>query len=136
MPDYSERTEVGGVSTRDQIIGLDAYWREVRRELSDGKLLYLGKHHIRNAALSDSRWEIWRYHYDGEDVIRVEGPIQGSWDGRSHIAWDDHDTPSGVSSDTLRMIDQNDLLEQVLGQLKIMNFHLQILTDEEIEEIT
>ena len=134
MPDYSERTEVGGVSTRDQIIGLDAYWREVRRELSDGKLLYLGKHHIRNASLSDSRWEIWRYHYDGEDVIRVEGPIQGSWDGRSHIAWDDQDTPSGVSSDTLRDIEQLDLLIEIRNELKIMNLHLQAMTDEEITE--
>ena len=135
MPDYSERTEVGGVSTRDQIINLDAYWREVRRELSDGKLLYLGKHHIRNAALSDSRWEIWRYHYDGEDVIRVEGPIQGSWDGRRHIAWDDHDTPSGVSSDTLRDIEQLDLLIEIRNELKIMNLHLQAMTDEEFDNV-
>ena len=30
----------------------------------------------------------------------------------------------------------HDVMTEILSQLKIMNFHLQILTDEEIEEIT
>ena len=30
----------------------------------------------------------------------------------------------------------HDVMTDILSQLKIMNFHLQILTDEEIEEIT
>jgi hypothetical protein len=132
VSNYPERTDIGGVNTRDQIINLDAYWREERFEYSGGLKVFVGKHHIRNAPTDDDRWEIWKKNYDGDVVTRIEGPLQGSWDGRNSLTWDDHDAPSGMSDETRLSLDNNDLFKQILNELKIMNLHLQAMTDEEI----
>lgn len=86
LKDY-EYLKVGGVSSREQIIGLDAYWRDVRFEWSSGKLIYKGVHRVHDIGTDNTKWEIWKVTWDGDDFVRIEGPLPGSWDGKDSLNW-------------------------------------------------
>ena len=85
--DYYEDLEVGGVRDLGKIIDLGAYWRDVRMEFSSGDLIYRGVTYFHNIATSDSNWEIWKYNYSSGDMVRIEGPLPGSWDNRATLSW-------------------------------------------------
>jgi hypothetical protein len=85
MPDFDE--SVGGVNSRDQIIGLDAYWHDVKFEFSSGLPIYKGVHALHDAADTATNWEIWKFTWSGADPARVEGPLEGSWTGRAALSW-------------------------------------------------
>ena len=87
MPDYYDELTVGGVKDRGQLVGLGAYWRDVRMAYTAGDLIYRGVHNVHNSATTDTDWEIWKYTWSGDDLIRMEGPLPGSWDGRAAVDW-------------------------------------------------
>jgi hypothetical protein len=78
---------VGGVESLDKIIQLSSFWRDVRMEYSSNKMQYKGCHYIHKSLTSDSEWEIWKYTWDGDDLVRMEGPLRGSWDNRASLDW-------------------------------------------------
>ncbi len=87
MPDYYDELTVGGVKDRSQLVGLGAYWRDVRLEYDTGNIIYKGVHFSHNAVTTDTGWEIWKYTYDGTDVVRIEGPLPGAWASRATLDW-------------------------------------------------
>ena len=60
---------------------------DTRFESSSGDLIYKGIHSTHKALTSDSNWMIWKYTWSGTDVTRIEGPLDGSWDGRGGLSW-------------------------------------------------
>jgi YD repeat-containing protein len=80
---------LAGIRDRLTIAILDGIWHEVRMEYgATGLLVYRGVHEIHDAAITDGNWEVWKYTYDTNGrVTRIEGPVQGTWDGRASIAW-------------------------------------------------
>ena len=76
-----------------------------------------------------------RYTYEDGVKVREEGPLPGAWSGRKLLSWSEPGSQRVVPelSDAERI---NPFLEEILGQLKIMNTHLQILTDEEIKDVS
>jgi hypothetical protein len=88
MPDdYYKYLEVGGVRSLKNIISLGAYWRDVRMEFSPDGLIYRGANYFHNAETSDTNWEIWKYSHSGGNMVRIEGPLPGSWDNRATLDW-------------------------------------------------
>ena len=85
----TERESVGGVFGREQIIGLGAYWQDVRIEWDDGKYIYIGAHKTHGTGINEDTWEIWKYTWVDNTWVRREGPLQGSWKGRHQLAWTD-----------------------------------------------
>ena len=78
---------VGGLNSRSDIINVDAYWKDIRMEYSDGNLVYKGVHTDHNSATSDTGWEIWKYTWSGDGPTRIEGPLSGAWDNRATLSW-------------------------------------------------
>jgi hypothetical protein len=128
----TEILNIGGVRDRSQIINLGSYWKDVRREYSNGVLLYEGKHYKHNAPESDEEWAIWKYTTSNGDV-RVEGPLVGSWTNRTGLDW-------GVSLNVAegRAVEYElrslEMFEDILYQLKLMNLHLMTVTEEKFNE--
>lgn len=54
---------------------------------ASGELTYKGIHATHKAATSDTSWLIWKYTWTSANVTRIEGPLEGSWDGRAALAW-------------------------------------------------
>jgi hypothetical protein len=129
---YYEDLSVGQIHDRGQIINLNAYWRDKRKEYSGGKLVFFGTHHRHNASEDDTDWEIWKYTYDGDDLVREEGPLPGSWNGRAALDWNEN--VSAYSQTVTTGQSNNELLEMILRQLKIINSQLSLLTNTEIED--
>lgn len=55
-------------------------------------LEYKGIHATHKALESDSSWLIWKYTWQllagsSPDIVRIEGPLEGSWTGRASLAW-------------------------------------------------
>ncbi len=87
MPLPENDISVGGVRSREQIIGLGAYWVDVRMAYLDGSLIYKGCHFRHNAEVTDDDWEIWKYTWSDGDLVRVEGPLPGAWSNRDGLEW-------------------------------------------------
>ena len=85
---YYVDMKVGTIRDLKSIIGLDAYWRDVRLEYSDGNLIYRAANYFHDALTTDTNWEIWKYTWDiSENLTRIEGPLPGSWDDRAALNW-------------------------------------------------
>ena len=82
-----EELNVGGVRSRDHIINLDCYWRDQRFAYSGTEVAYRGVHHFHNTATDEDTWEIWKYTYSSDLIVRIEGPLRGSWDDRASLGW-------------------------------------------------
>ena len=129
--DYPDM-KVGTIRDLKGIIGLNAYWRDTREAYSGDNLIYKGVNYFHNADVDDTNWEIWKYTYKDGVRVREEGPLPGSWSGRNDLSWDSSPPPEEFYSGSDTVIIRS-LIEEVLYQLKIMNTHLQIITDEEIK---
>ena len=60
---------------------------DTRMEYSSGDIIYKGIHATHKAAASNASWLIWKYTWTGDDLTRIEGPLEGTWDGRAGLAW-------------------------------------------------
>jgi hypothetical protein len=52
-----------------------------------GELIYKGANTVHDADIEATTWAVWKFTYVGGDVTRIEGPLIGSWDGRTALAW-------------------------------------------------
>jgi hypothetical protein len=83
-PDYV----MGFIRDRLTIAVLDGIWHDVRMEYgATGLLTYRAVHEMHDVAITDPDWEVWKYTYSGSDIVRIEGPLHGSWDGRALLEW-------------------------------------------------
>lgn len=60
---------------------------DTRFEWSSGNLIFKGIHATHKALTSDTHWLIWKYSYSGDDMVRIEGPLEGAWDNRASLGW-------------------------------------------------
>jgi hypothetical protein len=132
MDGYYENLQVGQLRDLKHIIGIDAFWRDVRFEYSDDKPIFVGRHFLHNMPDDNDQWEVWKYTWNGEVLERKEGPLPGKWSDRNKLQWETAGSSMTVQKADNNMV-QNDLLSEIRDELKIMNVHLQSITDEEIE---
>jgi len=80
---------IGGITSRSDVCTLDSWWRDVKFEYDvSNNLLYAGKHYIHNVSDDDLEWAIWKFSYNESNYrTRIEGPLKGSWTGRSSLDW-------------------------------------------------
>ena len=50
-------------------------------------LIFKGIHPTHKALTSDTHWFIWKFSYSGGNMVRQEGPLEGSWDNRAGLGW-------------------------------------------------
>ena len=62
-------------------------YKDERYDYTSGKLDYEGKHTTHKAVTSDEYWQIWKYTWDGDNNVRKEGPLEGSWTDRASLDW-------------------------------------------------
>jgi hypothetical protein len=60
---------------------------DTRMEYSAGNIIYKGIHATHKALTSNASWLIWKYTWTGDDLTRIEGPLEGSWDNRATLDW-------------------------------------------------
>jgi hypothetical protein len=54
----------------------------------DGNIIYLGTHADVLASEDDLFWYVSKFGYDGNgNIIRIQGPLTGSWTGRAALGW-------------------------------------------------
>ena len=69
-------------------VELGIYFKDQRFAYNGSNLEYRGAHFKHNAGTDDELWQIWKYSYDGSDNIsRIEGPLEGTWDNRALLSW-------------------------------------------------
>jgi hypothetical protein len=128
-------SNLGGIRDRLTLVTAGAWFNDRRYDYDEsGSLVYEGYAEEYNTGTSESEWYIWKYVYDTNgNFLRKQGPLKGSWYGRHTLAWSEElcETENQIENTELAT---NDLLLQVLNQLKITNFHLSILTDHQIDE--
>ena len=64
---------------------------DTRMEYSAGNLTYKGVHSTHDALTSVTSWWVWKFTwsaaYPDGNLTRIEGPLEGSWDGRAALGW-------------------------------------------------
>jgi hypothetical protein len=84
----SQIIDIGGIRDRAQQCILGIWWKDQRFEYDGANLLiYKGSHPDHDADITDENWAVSKFTYDGDNVVRIEGPLIGSWDGRALLAW-------------------------------------------------
>ena len=79
---------LGYIRDRNTIAVLGGIWHDQRFDYAGGSnLIYRGVHEMHDMSTANEDWEIWKYTYSGSDIIRIEGPLRGSWDGRAALVW-------------------------------------------------
>lgn len=84
MADY---LDFGGIRDRKTIAILNGYFKDKRWDYTSGNLDYRGFHFEHKADTSATDWEIWKYTWLNSRMVREEGPLKGSWDGRADLDW-------------------------------------------------
>jgi len=123
--------QMSGISSRDDLIGAGIFWRIVHRDYEDGKLKYVGKNTVIDALESSATWTIWKYFYQDDILVSVEGPLEGAWSLREDLGWvglHSQYFPSGaIESDQEKA---NIFLEEILVELRAMNEKLDVGLEE------
>lgn len=65
----------------------NSYWKDKRFEWSGDDLIYMGTNRTSKASTSEKNWYIWKLTWSGADLIRLQGPLEGSWDDRATLGW-------------------------------------------------
>ena len=63
------------------------YWKDQRFDYGSGDLDYKGIHFMHDAGGTDESWHIWKYSWSGGNLVRIEGPLVGTWTGRAALGW-------------------------------------------------
>ena len=87
MADYFPEQHIPGIGTLAHELTAGTYWRDVRMEYSDGNIAYKGTHRQNNAGTDETTWVITKYTWSGSDIVRIQGPLLGSWDNRASLGW-------------------------------------------------
>lgn len=54
---------------------------------TSGQLNYIGRHPNSNVPTSNPHWLIWKVTWSGNNITRIQGPLEGKWDNRASLAW-------------------------------------------------
>lgn len=65
----------------------NTYWKDKRFDYSGSDLIYMGVNRDKNADTGVPTWHIWKLTWNGENLERFQGPLDGSWDGRAALGW-------------------------------------------------
>jgi hypothetical protein len=127
------KSAIGGIRDRLTLIAANAYFDDCREERDDdGNVIYEGYNLHHKQDITSTDWYIYKKTYDvNGNRLRREGPLEGAWSNRGALDWDIEDA-SVVAKKVNKDVVQNRLLEELIMQMKIMNLHLSILTNEEI----
>jgi len=82
--------EAAGLTFEGERIVVDSgesYWKDRRYEYDTGDLIYRGVNTEPSASTSATTWHIYKYTWDVDDLVRLQGPLSGSWDGRAGLGW-------------------------------------------------
>lgn len=60
---------------------------DTRMEYSGENIIYKGIHATHDAVTSNTSWLVWKFTWSGGNLIRIEGPLEGSWDNRASLGW-------------------------------------------------
>jgi len=63
------------------------YWKDQRFDYTSGSLDYKGMNTTHKADTTATTWYIQKFTWAGDNIVRIEGPLVGSWDGRAALAW-------------------------------------------------
>jgi hypothetical protein len=63
------------------------YWKQVRYDWTSGNLDYKGFNLLATAAEDATDWYVWKYTWSDSKPTRVQGPLVGTWTGRSGLSW-------------------------------------------------
>ena len=122
--------QMSGISSRGDLIGADLFWRIVHRDYENGKLKYVGKNTEFDALESSATWTIWKYFYEGDMLVSVEGPKTGAWLSRGSLSWSgsfERYFPYGVEPEDAAT---NNSLDEILIELREINEKLSVGLDE------
>jgi hypothetical protein len=61
--------------------------KDQRQDYTSGEMDYRGTNAIHKAATTATTWQITKYTWVSSNCTRVEGPLEGSWDGRAALSW-------------------------------------------------
>lgn len=64
-----------------------SFWRDARYAYTGDNLIYIGLHYSHKIPTTNAYWHIWKMTYSGTNVTRKEGPLIGSWDGKTSLDW-------------------------------------------------
>jgi hypothetical protein len=65
-----------------------SYWHDKRFDFAGGtSLIYIGVNRVPNASQSDPNWHIWKFSWTGTSLDRIQGPLDGTWAGRTTLGW-------------------------------------------------
>jgi len=79
---------VSGIGNKEVLASLNVIWRDKRYDYTSGNMDYMGVNTYHAAATTDTDWEIWKFTYDvDKNTVRIQGPLQGSWDNRAALGW-------------------------------------------------
>ena len=63
------------------------YWQSKKYDYTTGELDYSGFHKESNATDADGGWEIKKYTWLDGNCVKIQGPLIGSWTGRTLLNW-------------------------------------------------
>ena len=56
-------------------------------EYSGVDMIYMGTNQTHKAATSATNWVVHKYSYTDGNLVKAEGPLVGTWDGRAALDW-------------------------------------------------
>ena len=62
------------------------YWKRNKYDWTSGKLDYVGVNANANATEGSTDWQVFKYQWDGDNVIDVQTRV-GSWTNRASLGW-------------------------------------------------
>jgi len=65
----------------------DHVWKATKYDYTSGDLDYKGLNTDECATDGDTSWRIWKYTWDGGNMTKLQGPLVGTWTGRSGLGW-------------------------------------------------
>jgi len=48
---------------------------------------FMGYHSSPTALTTEPDWLIFKYTWDGNECVRIQGPLVGAWDNRAVLGW-------------------------------------------------
>lgn len=64
-----------------------SFYPDQRFDYTSGNLDYKGFNETHKAATDATSWVVWKYTWSSGNLVRIEGPLTGSWDGRASLSW-------------------------------------------------
>lgn len=81
-------SSLGGIRDRLTLIVAGAYFDDCRYAYDESNnMIYMGYNLVHKAPTDAATWFVWKFSYTGSNLVRKEGPLEGSWDNRASLDW-------------------------------------------------